>query len=292
MNHILRTARVATFLAERLKNTGVEIDPQIVLNTILVSHSGRRQWDEARWYPDSVANSAEKVEKGDHGIGVELIKNAGISSTIIDNVASSSPFSNGDPYVTLDTLEKQAVMYADYRTSQHVMSLDERFHDLQRVVDDGRITQAQLEELKLWAVDIETQIFSHFKSEEKGTLLDTGDITDEYPKEPGWEKYIRRLYVQDAEQGIFDKLAKFEERIVSASSEEEADAIEEEVAATFPEEKWWGKYIRNLYIQQSGPNLETDAHGNIGTERAIAFFSSLDIGDIYDDSLYNQLNQN
>jgi predicted porin len=58
-NHILKTARVATFLAERLKEVGVPIDPNNVLNTILVSHSGRRQWDEARWYPKSAFFTAE-----------------------------------------------------------------------------------------------------------------------------------------------------------------------------------------------------------------------------------------
>src|SRR5438477_10186277 len=53
-NHILKTARIATFLGEQLHDKGETVDTDCILNTILVSHAGRRQYDEASWYPSVV----------------------------------------------------------------------------------------------------------------------------------------------------------------------------------------------------------------------------------------------
>jgi hypothetical protein len=285
-NHVIKTARVATYLAERLKGLGVDVDPKQVLNSILVSHSGRRQWDEARWYPKDATHAQEKVKKGDTELSLELLREAGVSPVIIDNVAAHG---TRNPEVDLDTWEKKLALYADFRIAQNVMPLAERFKGLQRAVDDGRVTPEELNRLKEWSQKAERDIFDKFVDKKNGVLLESTDLNDEFPKQPAWEKYIRRLYIQDAEQGIYDKLADFEQRILSASSDQEVEEIVQQISKQFPENTWWGKYIRDLYVSQGEkPNLQSDQSGNIGTDRAIAFFSSLDIGQIYEDNLYKK----
>lgn len=53
-NHQVTIARYSSFLACECEKRGVKVDPQEILNGCLISHSGRRQWDEARWYPQVV----------------------------------------------------------------------------------------------------------------------------------------------------------------------------------------------------------------------------------------------
>lgn len=128
--HVIRTSRLASFLAKKLKEKGIDIDPSIVLNTVLVSHSGRRQWDESRWYPDIVDNSKNKKTKSDTDISLELLNKAGISSTIIENVKSHD--SKYGIEKLKDNWIAKIALYADYRTSQHIMSLQERFNNFKK----------------------------------------------------------------------------------------------------------------------------------------------------------------
>ena len=53
-NHSITIARYSSFLACELERKGFKADPQKVLDGSIISHTGRRQWDEARWYPQTV----------------------------------------------------------------------------------------------------------------------------------------------------------------------------------------------------------------------------------------------
>src|SRR5260221_1639195 len=139
-NHILKTARVATYLGELLRKEGEVVDLDCVLNTILVSHAGRRQYDEATWYPSVVPDAAQKVEGGDTAIALGLLSHAHIPPLITEGVKAHGGATY--PVGQIDTWEKILTAYADFRVSQHVMSLQERFDDLtRRGVAAGRLTQ-------------------------------------------------------------------------------------------------------------------------------------------------------
>ncbi|KXK09381.1 MAG: hypothetical protein UZ22_OP11002001063 [Microgenomates bacterium OLB23] len=49
-NHILLTARVASYLGRELQKIGEHVDVHLLKAAILSSHSGRRKWDESNWY--------------------------------------------------------------------------------------------------------------------------------------------------------------------------------------------------------------------------------------------------
>ncbi|MBI5221724.1 MAG: hypothetical protein HY979_02895 [Candidatus Magasanikbacteria bacterium] len=285
-NHFVKTARVATYLAERLRAVGVKVDPKQVLNSMLVSHVGRRQWEEARRYPEQIKDAEKKVKSGETAINVALLMDVGVSSVIINNIAAHG---TRNPKVDLDTWEKKLGLYADFRVAQNLMTLEERFNGMHKAVEIGKITKEELSKLKEWARSVEFEIFNNFIDPKNGVLLEPGDLNDDFPKQPAWEKYLRRLYIQDAEVGIYQKLDDFERRIMEANSDEEVEKIAQEVSKQFPENTWWGRYIRDMYVRQGEkPNLQTDQFGVIGTERAIAFFQSLDLGRIYEDDMYKR----
>ena len=265
-NHILKTARVATFLGEQLREKGEAVVADCILNTILVSHAGRRQYDEATWYPSVVPNAPEKVEAGDTAITLELLSNARISPTIVENVKAHG-VGDAYPITQMDTWEKILPSYADFRVSQHVISLQERFDDLERRgVATGRFTRDHLKALKEWAFQTERSIFSKLQ-------IKPEHITDNNPSTPWWERYLRRLYINDAEKEIFANISQFYQELEK----------EETKMAEFNRDfldSWWGKYVRDLYESQSGiPYQQTKKKGRnkaVGIERAIGFFGKLD----------------
>ena len=266
LNHVLRTARLSSFLAGLLKEKGVDVDQKMVLNTVLVSHSGRRQWDESRWYPDAVENMESKKTKTDTEISIELLEKAGVSPTIIENIKTH------DAKYSLEKIQENWVakiaLYADFRTSQNVMSLDERFDDLEkRAVPDGRITKEELDELRKFYKKTEEEIFSIIKNKKPE------EITDIYPRAPLWENYIRRLYIQDAEENIFEKYSALKSNLEKAKTDEEAMRAQTEINASFPENTWWGKYVKELYEKQKGEVYKpTRKDMKTGIERAIENF--------------------
>ncbi len=235
-NHILKTARVATFLGEQLREKGEVVVPDCILNTILVSHAGRRQYDEATWYPSVVPNAHEKVEAGDTAITLELLSNARISPTIVENVKAHG-VGDAYPITQMDTWEKILPSYADFRVSQHVISLQ-----------------------------TERSIFSKLQ-------IKPEHITDNNPSTPWWERYLRRLYINDAEKEIFANISQFFQEL------EKEETNMAEFNRDFLD-SWWGKYVRDLYEAQRGiPYQQTNKKGRnkaVGIERAIGFFGKLD----------------
>lgn len=41
---------------------------------MIVSHAGRRQWDEAKWYPDIVEDARAKISITNETLGMQLIQ--------------------------------------------------------------------------------------------------------------------------------------------------------------------------------------------------------------------------
>lgn len=97
------------------------------------------------------------------------------------------------------------------------------------------------------------------------------DINDRLLQPERWERYIRRLYINDAEQGIFDRLSYLHKDI----SEGKAGS-QEELEKEFPQNTWWGKYARGLYDKRHGVPLHPNVHKQTGIARAIEFYRKLE----------------
>ncbi len=252
-------------MADAKKRKGGKVNPQLVLNAGLADHISRRQYDEAKLYEEAVPLAKKKVKAGTTVPGIALLKKAGISDEIISVVEAHDAPSY--PLERVDTWEKKIAIYADYRTGQNVVSLEARLEDLKRLISDGRWTQEQYDECKNWIIGIEKEIFSNLD-------IKPGDITDSFPPQPRWERYLRRLYIEDAESGIFARLSLLYKEL--AEGKIDKAKLEEE----FPDNTWWGRYARELYEKQKGIPYEpthVKAHGvPHGINRAIRFYRGLD----------------
>jgi hypothetical protein len=80
-NHFVKTARIATYLGRELQDNGVEVDTILLLNAILISHAGRRQWDEATRYPDLVAHPHDFLD-------LEVVDSVELDQTHTDTPSS------------------------------------------------------------------------------------------------------------------------------------------------------------------------------------------------------------
>lgn len=126
-NHSILTARYASHLAILLKEKGHVVDPQNIIDAMIISHAGRRQWDEARWYPDAAPNAEEKTKVTNETLGLRTIQNKVPDKTfkIVTALAHSNEEFSPDPD-TLESLEYRLTSYIDHRTTDHIQALHMR----------------------------------------------------------------------------------------------------------------------------------------------------------------------
>lgn len=287
LNHILKTARVAVFLGNELKKRGENVDVDLLLNAVLISHAGRRQYNEAVWYPNAVDNAENKAALGDQALTAQILEQAKLPSDLID-VVESHGLGRPYPFERMDSWAKKLALYADYRVAQSVMSIGDRFDDLQkRSIDDlvkvgkkPRFPQELLDSLRKWAVNTEEDIFGilqrppdHSESSEKGKEyepLKPGDITDMFPPVPSWESYLRRSYINDAEEDIFLRLTELHEGIKSGK------ITQSQLDREFPPNTWFGMYAQEIYKSRAGKPLKSKGDRPNGIARAIDFFEKME----------------
>ena len=137
INHTLTTGLYAVHFAEELIRAGYAVDRQAILDGMIVSHAGRRQWDEAGWYPEGVSQLVgENEQKRRRGLSNETLGMQLIQGKVPDNafklVVALGHNVEGfsvDPaiYKSLDFL---LTIYADHRTTQKYEPLNTRMGDL------------------------------------------------------------------------------------------------------------------------------------------------------------------
>lgn len=129
-NHSVLTARIASHLAMQLAKREHPVDPQLIIDTMIVSHPGRRQWDEARWYPDAAPNAAERTKVTNETLGLRIIQGHVPEKAfkIVTALAHGNKEFPPDPD-TLASLEYRLTSYVDHRTTDHVQALHTRMGD-------------------------------------------------------------------------------------------------------------------------------------------------------------------
>lgn len=329
-NHYVKTAGASLQLGRLLQLNGENIDLQLMLDTVMLSHSGRRQYDEANWYPNEVDDAEEKKKAGDTQIGLSTLQDANLSSELLEMIAVHG-LGTIVPFDATKTWNEKLPLYLDFRISQGPMSMDQRFMDLQRGVAAGRYTQDFLDRTQEWARDREVEVFDALHINSYGAIvenpqnlkaridvaiklgkfseaeaqslggtklykpksgqecdfaeliglshddfvarlqLEPTDINERLLQPERWERYIRRLYINDAEQGIFTRLSQLHNDIL-AGKVGSVDELDKE----FPKNTWWGQYARDLYDRRDGIPLHPNRHKQMGIGRAIEFYSGLE----------------
>lgn len=130
-NHYVKVAGASLQLGRLLKLNGHPIDLQLTLNAALLSHSGRRQYDEAMWYPDHVDNADKKKAEGDTKIGFENLKSKNMPPELLEIIAAHGLGTiTSFEKAAISTWENRLPLYLDFRISQEPMSMKARFADL------------------------------------------------------------------------------------------------------------------------------------------------------------------
>lgn len=310
--HVRMTARVATYLAEKMQDAGYAVEPGLVLQAHLVSHPARRRWDEAGMYPNLVPYASIIREIPNEVLGTLYLIDQRMPKDIVKIVAALVHGYKGNKEI-YDTWEYKLASYADHRITQNVHPLNKRMADFfindftdsgqrtnemktqlyaifEDIVQRGRSNTTTLHEAANIVTPYQTKSserglivkdFMHLVLEDAATeaeLINIGinpeDLTDNNPPPAWWERYLERLYINDAEKSAFRRLDQLGRLLeVGRIALEEYETILEK---EFPSNHWWGQKIRKLYEENQGKPY-VSAHGKpVGTERAIAFFANLD----------------
>lgn len=128
-NHSVLSARYSVYLAEQLAKKGFTVNPQRVLDGMIVSHSGRRQWEEAGKYPEAVEDAESKRGKGksNEALGLRLIQGK-VSDEVFELVAALAHENREFPVSeeVKESLEYRITEYVDHRTTGEYLPLSER----------------------------------------------------------------------------------------------------------------------------------------------------------------------
>lgn len=336
-NHYMKVGGGYLQLARLLQLNGHQVDLQLAVNTTTLSHNGRRQLDEANWYPQEVTNAAEKQKMGDTKIGLENMRRLNLPAELIRAV-SVHEIGGIFPFEDTKTWNEILPMYLDFRISQDAMTKEDRFRDLERGIAAGRFTREWHTQALEWTTKHEQGLFEalhlasyqevasspehlrtrvdtaiklgRFSEEETQVLKDTKlykpksgkdidpaeaarlaqdefleklqlhpeDINERLLQPERWERYIRRLYINDAEEAIFGRLTQLNKVLASEEEYGSMTVIEmilNRIKEEFPSNSWWGKYVNKLY-QASNRQPYNPKTKPVGIQRAIEFYRKIE----------------
>lgn len=126
-SHVLLSARYAVYFAQRLANAGHDVNAQRILDGMIVSHPGRRQWDEAFWYPEAVKDAKAKRSISNETLGMRLIQGK-VPQEAFELVVALGHDVEGfsvDPAI-YQSWDFKVAIYVDHRTGQSYESLNTR----------------------------------------------------------------------------------------------------------------------------------------------------------------------
>lgn len=318
-HHIMLSTRIAHNLCLQLQRKGHEIDSNVVLQAGIDSHLGRRIWDEAKKYPQLVKKSDQKLSVTNESIGLDMLREAEVDAPIYETVAALAHGVECDPS-WYETHEYKIFSYVDHRTMDKVYSYSERmgtflinaFIPKEQVTDDKRQAvyqmvkdifarvkqgeQIELETIVKQASDLgatptsdrlKLDSFMHMIIEDAQTELmlekagiDTSNLNA--TPHPRWERYLRRLYLMDAEKSVFEAKKRINEIIEQYQVNDghtPNDVAEMEKRAGFDPQRWGTGEFNKLYFEQEGVPYKSPNKSSrplYGWARAVWFFQYLD----------------
>lgn len=283
-NHVLLSARFSTAVACLMDREGQNVYPQRVLDGMVVSHAGRRRWDEANWYPNIVPNATETKLISNETLGMQLVQGK-VSQEAFELVVALGHNVEGfsvDPSI-YNSLDFRIAIYIDHRTSQRYEPLHTRMGDffLGNFYPKGEVT-SQLKERVYASMKDMIDRQKSFRMGQEGVIEVTLDEADRVSEALGARsssarlsrRELMRLILQDADTEALLIQAKinsdelneetipmpkweddFRREYVEASKEDikneittrtkdQAMSREATLIALFPGQSWWDQYAR------------------------------------------------
>lgn len=209
VNHSIVSASISVDLACKMSKAGYNVDPQVILNGMIVSHAGRRQWDEAGWYPDVTKYAVKKRSISNETLGLQLIyrRVPQAEFEMVVALAHNLQDFSLDPSI-FRKWEYLLASYVDHRTTQRYEPLNTRMGDflLVNFFKRDEVTPAVRENVYsgIGEMTNRQKDFRLGKTGREGITLDTADkIAEELGATPDSPRLARRelmrLILQDAD---------------------------------------------------------------------------------------------
>ena len=208
-NHVLISTRYSVHLAQKMAQASQVVNPQKILNGMIVSHAGRRQWDEAGWYPEAVKDAQKKRSISNETLGMQLIQGK-VPQEAFELVVALGHNVEGfsvDPSI-YNSWDFKLAIYVDHRTTQKYEPLNTRMGDflLGNFFKRGEVTP-EVKERVYTAVGNVIEKEKDYRLGKVGTepvSLDEADqVAEQVGANPNSERLTRRelmrLILQDAD---------------------------------------------------------------------------------------------
>ena len=271
-NHCLLTARYSLHFAQMMTQSGYDVNPQRILDGMIVSHAGRRQWDEAAWYPEVIEDAQVKRSISNETLGMQLIQGKvpkdafELVVALGHNVAGFSV----DPEI-YNSWDFKLTIYVDHRTTQKYEPLNIRMGDflLGNFFKRDKVTPPVKEQVYTAIGNIIGRQKSYRLGKEgaESLSLDEADrIAEELGAHPKSERLTRRelmrLILQDATteaaliqagidpDAINDEIVpmpKWEDELRRQYVEAAKNSIGgDDVQSEFSQNTWWEQYAGSI----------------------------------------------
>ncbi len=249
-NHIVLSARYSIHLAQLMAQAGYETNPQRILNGMIVSHAGRRQWDEAGWYPEVIEDAQAKRSISNETLGMQLIQGK-VPKDAFELVVALGHNATGfsvDPAI-YNSWDFKLTIYVDHRTTQKYEPLNTRMADflLGNFFQRNEVTPGKKDQVYTAIGNIieRQKDYRLKKPEAEIVLLEEADqIAELLGASPNSQRLTRkelmRLILQDADT----EAALIQEGI-------DPDNINEE---TVPMPKWEDE-LRKKYVEAAKDSI-------------------------------------
>jgi len=279
-NHTWLSTRYGVHFSRRMAQVGHETDPQRILNGMIVSHAGRRQSDEARWYPDAIKDSVAKLAVSNETLGMRLIQGK-VPQDAFELVVALGHNVEGfsvDPAI-FKTWDYRLAIYADHRTTQKYEPLNTRMGDflLGNFFQQSERTPEKKEQVYGVIgniIDAQKNYRLGQEGAEAVTLDEANQIAESLGARADSERLTRRelmrIILQDADT---------EAALIQAGIN--PNAINDE---TVPMPKWEDN-LRKEYVVAAKESIIDGVYGYMNR-----FLDSLRIDGDFDYSILNELN--
>lgn len=217
---------------------------QTMLDGMIVSHAGRRTWDEAGWYPDVVKEAARKRAVSNETIGLLIIQDKVPEDAfkLVTALAHKPEGFEVDPAVKKGW-SYRITSYVDHRTTDHWQPLHERLGDFLygNFLDDTAKTPAARDAIRQGIKEI-IQAQKKYTLGEEGAQAVTIDSADARAESLGADEGSPRLTRKDFMELV---LQDAETEAVLQHLDIDTENIND---ATVPMAKW-EKDLRKDYVK-------------------------------------------
>lgn len=280
-NHSLLTARYSVYFSQRMTKAGYETNPQRSLNGIIVSHAGRRQWDEAGWYPEAVEEAEVKRSISNETLGMRLIQGK-VPQDAFELVVALGHNVEGfsvDPSI-YESWDYKLAIYVDHRTAQKYEPLNTRMGDflLGNFFQRSEITP-EIKGRVYAAIGDMIERQKNYRLGKEGTKVVTLDEADQIAQNcgarPDSERLTRKELMRLILQDVDTEATLIREGI-------DPDNINDE---TVPMPKWEDDF-RKVYVKAAQDDILEEVRSRIGRFRQYIFTDN-----IFDYPLLERLNE-